>query len=585
MKKVFALFLSLIMIAAAATFVNAAGTVALKSLKLNVSATSIQYGGTYSLKLTLNPSNTTQKTVTYSSDNKKVATVDGSGKITANGVGTAKITAVSTANTNIMVSCIVTVTAIPITFVESSTAVESMISDTTKKYIQDNFGIAFTLNLVADSYQQKYSLLISSGNIPDLQSISPLMYSQYAAQGAYTDITGKVKDLPDIQKYVTSPDYWTRITVNNKLYGIPELNTAGKYNLIIRKDWLDQDKLAVPKTYDQFVNVLKAFTDPKNGVYGFGTNEGTSGPSYTNLMMFCGMYGAAPNYYTVNNNQVDIGDISTGYENALKAFKSLYDAGYIDPEIFTEQTTQFQQKVVQNKIGCWVGWWSDIGQYYGALGWSDANPNGVLLSIPAIQGPTGQAGMNASDPMPNVMAIGAKCKNVDVVLKFLNWCTTTQGYRTCMYSPYGFTTKADGSLDYYYNVDPSRKLTNGVVVPAGQNPQIWCWFIRTDIYPEQLNGPAIQQQKSHEGYVTARDNPLLTNAFLGLTSDAYVNDMPNIQQYVQQMEVKFILGDESFDNWGAYINQYKSLGGLDVANSLLDAYNKLHNTQVTLKNY
>ena len=71
------------------------------SIELNVNTTDILTG-------TVNPSNATNKTLTWNSDNEAVATVDNNGNITAVGAGTATIT-VKTVDGNHTATCIVTV--------------------------------------------------------------------------------------------------------------------------------------------------------------------------------------------------------------------------------------------------------------------------------------------------------------------------------------------------------------------------------------------------------------------------------------------------------------------------------------------
>ena len=87
-------------------------TVDVNSIKLN--RTSYTYNrttknGTLTLKATVNPTNATNKKVTYKSSNTKVATVNGNGVVTLKSRGTAVITATSSANSKIKANCKVTV--------------------------------------------------------------------------------------------------------------------------------------------------------------------------------------------------------------------------------------------------------------------------------------------------------------------------------------------------------------------------------------------------------------------------------------------------------------------------------------------
>jgi len=82
--------------------------VAVTGVSLDRTSLNMLPGDKATLKATVNPSNATNKSITWSSSNQNVATVDGSGKVTAKGVGTATIT-VKTSNGK-SADCKVTVT-------------------------------------------------------------------------------------------------------------------------------------------------------------------------------------------------------------------------------------------------------------------------------------------------------------------------------------------------------------------------------------------------------------------------------------------------------------------------------------------
>lgn len=82
--------------------------VSVTSVSLNKSTLDIKVGETATLTATINPTNATNKNVTWESDNTQIATVDTAGKITAIKEGTAKIT-VKTKDGNYTATCIVTV--------------------------------------------------------------------------------------------------------------------------------------------------------------------------------------------------------------------------------------------------------------------------------------------------------------------------------------------------------------------------------------------------------------------------------------------------------------------------------------------
>jgi len=76
-----------------ATFKIISSEIAVTGITLNSTALSLQYKDTSKLTVTINPTNATNKNVTWTSSNEKVAIVDANGNVTATGRGTASITA------------------------------------------------------------------------------------------------------------------------------------------------------------------------------------------------------------------------------------------------------------------------------------------------------------------------------------------------------------------------------------------------------------------------------------------------------------------------------------------------------------
>ena len=93
-----------------------AAAISVTGVTLDKTSLSMTVGDTQTLTATVNPSNATDKSVTWSSDNTSIATVSSSGVITAKAAGTAKIT-VKTNDGGKTATCTVTVKAatIPVT--------------------------------------------------------------------------------------------------------------------------------------------------------------------------------------------------------------------------------------------------------------------------------------------------------------------------------------------------------------------------------------------------------------------------------------------------------------------------------------
>lgn len=87
-------------------------TINVTGVKLDKSTLSLEEGATATLNATVEPSNASDKTVTFASSDKEIATVDNKGKVTAVKAGTADIT-VTTKDGNKTAKCTLTVTETP----------------------------------------------------------------------------------------------------------------------------------------------------------------------------------------------------------------------------------------------------------------------------------------------------------------------------------------------------------------------------------------------------------------------------------------------------------------------------------------
>ena len=91
--------------------ITVSAPVAVTSVSLNKASTTIAAGATETLVATVEPSNASNKTISWTSSDNDVATVDSNGVVTGVGAGTATITATSAADNTKYDTCDVTVTA------------------------------------------------------------------------------------------------------------------------------------------------------------------------------------------------------------------------------------------------------------------------------------------------------------------------------------------------------------------------------------------------------------------------------------------------------------------------------------------
>lgn len=238
---------------------------------------------------------------------------------------------------------------------------------------------------VHNQYSQILGATFATGDLPDLVEIQTNDYLSYARSGNlvpledYIDKSMAIKaiDRDLIEAYRLKDGH---------IYGVPTYNGGGCVTYI-RKDWLDNLGLEVPTTWDEYYNVLRAFTydDPDgNGVKDtmgltLPFQTGFEFDYYNRFLMQEAMFG----FQYKDGAWVD-GFLEPEMKEALARFNKLYDEGILDNEFFTNKTSTARSKIYEGQAGVmeyWSGTWAvrfnDSAQ--------NSNPEAEVISIEPIK--------------------------------------------------------------------------------------------------------------------------------------------------------------------------------------------------------
>ena len=460
-----------------------------------------------------------------------------------------------------------------------------------KQYLLDELGIDFEYILAPTAEgPTRFALLLSSGERMDMMYLSPLLYQQYALQGGFRDISGEYQAYPNLMQYIGEEGF-ERIKVNGGIYGVPRLNLEGKYNTYLRADWLDNLGMSVPVTLDDFHEVMRAFTtkDPD----GNGQND-TYAYTGRNLTPFFGAFGVMgtysndggseqfPSYYTLKDGKVSANAISEEYKQALMFVKDAYDEGLIDPEAFIIASEQISQKYVNNRVGSYTAWWSAVSSnLYRNYEMETLNPDANIIALDPPVGPTGQSGLAGQNVVEMVIAIGRETEVLSDCLRFLDWNLSDYGWQTVGWGIEGlhWERDANGKLAHIAALNQTNLLGETITTPA--NMEFYQMLIRWDIYPERYINDDMVSVKAKENLIRSGEVATISNLFVGMSTEATQTYLADLVKYEQEQQLAFVLGDESFDNWDKYVETWKSLGGEEVRQSLLEAYNSQYGTNYT----
>ena len=293
-----------------------------------------------------------------------------------------------------------------------------------------NIKVQAAWNLTWSDHSNKVNLAISTKSLPDAMVVFDLnLVKLMAAAGLIADLTPTKKYfgkwMNDSFSSFDNNSCLNSVTVNGKLYAIPSTGIRGQNSLLwIRKDWLDNVGLEVPKTLDDVMKVADAFvkSDPdgngRNDTIGLPFDKYVWGGSNANASLdpILACFNAFPSaFYKDSSGKVIYGSIQPEMKTALKFIRDEVTAGIIDPN--TNGTTE----VGSGKCGIiFAPWWAPSGVLKGSR---DVNPNADWISVDAPLNNNGKFIISDTSPtnqQSGYLVVRAGYEHPEAAIKLLN---------------------------------------------------------------------------------------------------------------------------------------------------------------------
>ncbi|MDF2669819.1 MAG: hypothetical protein K0R67_2125 [Paenibacillus sp.] len=453
--------------------------------------------------------------------------------------------------------------------------------DFVKKTIEEKFNVKLTVDYMAlgQDYINKLNAQLTANDPPDMwRDATGDGGQKYALDGILGEIDKFVspQTMPNYFKYWVDETTYKNYQIQGKTYRAPVPYSKELYRAwYIRKDWLDKLNLQVPKTYDEYINVLKAFTfnDPdgngKKDTYGFTTAAGGDGigldwPEYWKAGLIYASY--VKDDGTFVDMQTD-----PKVEQVLTDISKVIAEGVVDPDWFLNKSPQHIDKAAQGKVGVIMSAAKDFA--------FDSNPQSIQSKTKALFPnanwvpftPFGsqpiQSGIAPGSPVLFHKNIVEKSpEKVARSVEILDWLASEEGYLLTHYGienkHYTKNGKTITLLPDAYKADITNK---------GDFLTIWDFF--TPLTPAVFGLNVIDPNQ------TDRDRQI-EKTLLGLPSYRYNGtsliapdgfDLGTYRKRQRELQAKAIFEDKSGKNWPAYREElmvkYKG-------QELLDLYTK-----------
>ncbi|MCD9021607.1 extracellular solute-binding protein [Cohnella silvisoli] len=439
-------------------------------------------------------------------------------------------------------------------------------TDFIRQIIEKKFNVRIhvTAMVPGNEYNAKIESLLFANNPPDMWiDRSNDGASKLSLDGVLADMSSYVSQLtmPNYFKYWVTEKELKQYQIHNRFYRAPIPYDKNSYrSYYIRQDWLKHLGLEIPRNYNEYMQVLRAFTfdDPdgngKKDTYGFTTSGNNSSLS-TDWPEYAKNGLVYPAY--MNNNELVDMESDLRVEHVVDDILKVINEGLVDPDWFFNSGTEHVDKAIQGKAGVVLGQTVDF-----AL---DANPASIQ-SLSRKQDPNanwvpfnplGNQPLRAggSPEYPFVFAKMTADKHperIKKIVEILDWLSSEEGFLLTHYGIEG---------EHY-----SRRGNTITLLPQEtDNPnhsfnslKLWSFFT-----PET---PSVLGMQVVDPKMTARDVDI--KAFLGqlpvkpklgvALAPPLGIDVGAFRARQNELQVKMLFSDQSGKQWPVYYNEIMS---------------------------
>ena len=415
--------------------------------------------------------------------------------------------------------------------------------------------------------QEKMNIALASGDYPAL--ISDLSYTggslSALEDGIVVDLTDKLPELSPNYQYLidSNPEIAPIFRNDGKVlcYQSPYENFVENQGLVIRQDWLDEQGLELPTTYDQMFETLKTFRDAygtSTAIY-FNSDCNINGLTvgYDVAVFSAGGTATSLPYYAVDG-VVHCSLIEDGYRDFLKEMNKWYNEGLFNKDFGSIAYDPMGGELAELQANGTVGVWCTSGEGIG-------NITQDVSCVPNLVQNEGDMDHQTSTSLVTDSTntyVTSCCEDVETAMKFLDYLYSEDGI---LFYNYGFE-----GIDYTLDENNTPKFTDAVInneygvdvnnMLRIRRPYTLCSSLMilyaTAEFNTDLKNEAWEVWSSNIDGAYYIPSNVSMNAEETQTSSYYVAD---IVTYASQMIPQFIAGDVSLDEWDAFVAKLKEM--------------------------
>lgn len=441
-----------------------------------------------------------------------------------------------------------------------------------------NVHVDFTL-ANAETATEQFSLVTASGSYPDIFNGFSSRYVGGAEAGLNDDVVIDLMEyselMPNLMAVLEDPNIASFLITDGgylvepaNVYESMTLYTDGPQ---IRQDWLDEQGLDTPVTYDDWHDVLTVFKNaydlatpfflpPEGAMVGNFLSSGYGVASISAYNVFTPFY--------VDNGTVKFGPLESGYESYLTMLHQWYEEGLINNDFVSMSDRDAKRgEVMGDNCGIWIGDAPDISSY------EETANNGMKISPiadPSVdEAHTGYMNKVGTYTTTDGYAVSTQAKNVELIAKWIDYQYSDEGSFLANYGieGEGYTLDDNGQPQLTElvtnNPDGITMISAMQIYMQYQGPFVNDWTRNLADYNEvELSAIDIWNITDAPGGISQWPTSMNLSAE---ESDQFNAAWSDINTYFCEMSLKFITGDEPLENFAEFCSK---LEAMDIASCI-----------------
>lgn len=478
------------------------------------------------------------------------------------------------------------------------------------KYAKENYGINLKLEWDIFDYGAFIGKLNNSiliGEIPDFLNVGIGDYAiDFIGKLYETDLIQPIGD--EIMEYACS-EYMDTVehvgeqvfyssTFNGEIYALPHIVIDNGNNMFwwIRKDWLEAVNKTTPTSYEELIDVFKAFAyqDPdgngQDDTYGLTMNLENAGAGSS---LFFNLFGAFPNYWIEKDGKLVYGSVQPEMKTAISELRDLYTSGviYSLDEEAGALTSGYGHGITNNKAGA-------VEQGRGTSPFNSVkqkNPSFDLIPVALTFTATGdEPVLSATAATFRQYVVSKECKYPAVPVLLMNmFCEIELAGLDNPEIQTEYMYSADAT-SHFYNFAPCitqtignsrlemtkricEALETGDTAGLGLGQDMQAYNYVTDYLENgDINGWSYERIYSPEGSMKQYiDNPVkeIRNLYQGAKTVNMLDHEPDLIANLTTAIILIVIGEADLNTFDIAVEAWYDGGGTEITAEVNEWYN------------